>query len=80
MGMAHIAALAGAYRQMPNPRTAWDRLLERLDDEDREALEGLMRDSSVTTVDILRIITGAGERIGKCTLYEVRRDYLYGGR
>jgi hypothetical protein len=78
--MTTISALAGAYRQLPNPRTAWDRLLERLDDEDRTALEDLMRDSAVSTADIGRIISAAGERIGKCTLYETRRDYLHGGR
>jgi hypothetical protein len=78
--MAHIAALAEAYRCIPRPRNAWDRLLERLDDEDVEALEKLMRDPDVSTADIRRIIVAAGLTLGRDTLYETRRDYLEGGR
>ena len=71
--------LRDALQAPPAPR-AWDRLLESLEQEDRDALEAVMRDSVTPTAHIIRVLKAAGHGIGTVTAYEARRSYRGGAR
>ena len=71
--------LRDALQAPPAPR-AWDRLLESLEPDDREALEAAMRDAVTPTVHIIRVLKAAGHTIGSVTVYEARRAYRGGAR
>ena len=43
-------------------------LLDQLDDEDREALQKVLADHSITSVDIYRALTDAGHYVGAQTV------------
>lgn len=74
--MAELAEILNGLRQAPKPRHKLVGVLEKLEQDDKEALEAALQDPTLSSEGIARALRASGHTIGVSSVKRFRRDVL----